>query len=170
MTVQQPSAFFPDRVAFSEDVEWAPFSLLSWRVKVIEYRTAIFLQVNTDIQRVHHDALEFADGTCVLLTDLLDGQAATVLQLPAQPKTPAEKQPRGASRRWASVRRSRAVEIVGGSSARCSAQRGRALALIWRVEMKAQVAKAGPCDRGEGSGIRSPKANALRGNSAPTRF
>jgi len=40
---------------------------------------------------VHHDALEFADGTSVLLTDLLDGQEATVLQLPAQPKTPAEK-------------------------------------------------------------------------------
>ena len=34
---------------------------------------------------------EFADGTCVLLTDLLDGQEATVLQLPAQPKTPAEE-------------------------------------------------------------------------------
>ena len=78
-------------LAFSADVKWAPFSLLSWRVKVIESRTAIFRQVNTDIPRVHHDALEFADGTCVLLTDLLDGQEATVLQLPAQPKTPAEK-------------------------------------------------------------------------------
>jgi hypothetical protein len=40
---------------------------------------------------VHHDALEFPDGTCVLLTDLLEGQEATVLQLPAQPKTPAEE-------------------------------------------------------------------------------
>src|SRR5204863_7125676 len=44
-------------LAFSEDVKWAPFSLLSWRVKVIESRTAIFRQVNTDIPRVHHDAL-----------------------------------------------------------------------------------------------------------------
>ena len=41
--------------------------------------------------RVHHDALEFPDGTCVLLTDLREGQEATVLQLPAQPKTPAEE-------------------------------------------------------------------------------
>jgi hypothetical protein len=41
--------------------------------------------------RVHHDALEFPDGACVLLTDLLEGQEATVLQLPAQPKTPAEE-------------------------------------------------------------------------------
>jgi hypothetical protein len=39
---------------------------------------------------VHHDALEFPDGTFVLLTDLGEGQQATVLQLPAQPKTPAE--------------------------------------------------------------------------------
>jgi hypothetical protein len=39
---------------------------------------------------VHHDALEFPDGTFVLLTDLDEGQQATVLQLPAQPKTPAE--------------------------------------------------------------------------------
>ena len=38
-------------LAFSEDVKWAPFSLLSWRVKVIESRTAIFRQVNTDIPR-----------------------------------------------------------------------------------------------------------------------
>jgi hypothetical protein len=85
-------------LAFSKDVKWAPFSLLSWRVKVIESTTAIFRHVNEDIPRVHediprvhHDALEFADGTCVLLTDLLDGQEATVLQLPAQPKTPAEE-------------------------------------------------------------------------------
>ena len=78
-------------LTFSEHVKWAPFSLLSWRVKTIECRTAIFRQVNKDISRVHHDALEFADGTCVLLTDLLDGQEATVLQPPAQPKTPAEE-------------------------------------------------------------------------------
>ena len=38
----------------------------------------------------YHDALEFPDGTFVLLTDLHEGQQATVLQLPAQPKTPAE--------------------------------------------------------------------------------
>ncbi len=39
---------------------------------------------------MHHDALEFPDGTFVLLTDLHEGQQATVLQLPAQPKTSAE--------------------------------------------------------------------------------
>jgi hypothetical protein len=35
----------------------------------------------------HHDALEFPDGRIVLLTLLREGQQATVLQLPAQPKT-----------------------------------------------------------------------------------
>ena len=35
----------------------------------------------------HHDALEFPDGQIVLLTHLRAGQQATVLQLPAQPKT-----------------------------------------------------------------------------------
>ena len=34
--------------------------------------------------------LEFPDGHIVLLTDLSEGQTASVLQLPAQPATPAE--------------------------------------------------------------------------------
>jgi hypothetical protein len=38
----------------------------------------------------HHDALEFPDGRIVLLTRLNEGQEATVLQLPAQPRTAAE--------------------------------------------------------------------------------
>jgi hypothetical protein len=55
-------------------------------------RTAIFRQVNKDQPRVHHDALEFPDGQMVLLTELIEGQEATVLQLPAQPTTAAEAQ------------------------------------------------------------------------------
>ena len=39
---------------------------------------------------MHHDALEFPDGQIMLLTFLCPGQEATVLQLPAEPKTPAE--------------------------------------------------------------------------------
>ena len=38
----------------------------------------------------HHDALEFPDGQIVLLTSLSEGQQATVLQLPAEPKTAHE--------------------------------------------------------------------------------
>jgi hypothetical protein len=36
------------------------------------------------------DALEFPDGEIVLLTRLYEGQKATVLTLPTQPKTAAE--------------------------------------------------------------------------------
>jgi hypothetical protein len=46
--------------------------------------------VNKDNPRTHHDALEFPDGQMVLLTKLLEGQEATVLQLPAQLVTVAE--------------------------------------------------------------------------------
>jgi hypothetical protein len=35
--------------------------------------------------------IEFPDGTSVLLTSLVEGQEATVLQLSAQPRTPAEE-------------------------------------------------------------------------------
>ena len=48
---------------------------------------ARFRQIDTVNPYVHHDALEFPDGTIVLLTRLLQGQHATVLQLPAVPQT-----------------------------------------------------------------------------------
>jgi phage protein D len=39
---------------------------------------------------MHHDALEFPDGQVILLTRLCEGQRATVLQLPAVPRTAEE--------------------------------------------------------------------------------
>jgi GMP synthase-like glutamine amidotransferase len=75
-------------LAFSTEVICASSRLFGWRT--ISSRTAIFRQIDKDVPQVHHDALEFPDGTFVLLTDLHEGQQATVLQLPAQPKTPAE--------------------------------------------------------------------------------
>jgi hypothetical protein len=53
---------------------------------------AIFRQINKENPRAHHDALEFPDGRMILLTQLCEGQAATVLQLPAQPTTAAEEE------------------------------------------------------------------------------
>jgi hypothetical protein len=53
-------------------------------------RTAIFRQVDQHVPYTHHDALEFPNGARVLLTHLVEGQEATVLQLPAQPQTEAE--------------------------------------------------------------------------------
>jgi hypothetical protein len=57
---------------------------------VITHQTAIFRQINKEKVAVHHDALEFPDGRIVLLTTLCEGQRATVLQLPAEPKTAVE--------------------------------------------------------------------------------
>ena len=46
-------------------------------------RLARFRQVYLTHPTHHHDALEFSNGAIVLVTDLLPGQRATVLQLPA---------------------------------------------------------------------------------------
>ena len=46
-------------------------------------RVARFRQIDTDNALAHHDALEFPDGQVVLLTRLVAGQRAVVLQLPA---------------------------------------------------------------------------------------
>jgi hypothetical protein len=58
--------------------------------RTISHTTAVFRQINKDEPRTHHDALEFPDGQIVLLTDVLEGQQVTVLQLPAQPASLVE--------------------------------------------------------------------------------
>ena len=55
-----------------------------------QFTTAIFRQRAKDKPNVHHDVLEMPDGQQVLLTHLEEGQNATVLQLPAAPKTEKE--------------------------------------------------------------------------------
>ena len=77
-------------VAFASQVRCGPSGLFGLKVSTLNHSTAIFRQVNKDEPRAHHDALEFPDGQVVLLTDMVEGQEATVLQLPAQPKTRAE--------------------------------------------------------------------------------
>jgi hypothetical protein len=62
-----------------------------WNETVINYRTAIFRQVNKDKRATHHDALEFPNGKIALLTTLVGGQQATVLQLPAELQKAQEK-------------------------------------------------------------------------------
>jgi hypothetical protein len=47
-------------------------------------KVARFRQINKDQPSTHHDALEFENGTTVLLTHLRAGQHVTVLQLPPQ--------------------------------------------------------------------------------------
>jgi hypothetical protein len=78
-------------LAFSSAVTVThPRFLAGWKVETLGHATAIFRQVNKTEPWKHHDALEFPDGHIVLLTRLSEGQEATVLQLPAQPKTTAE--------------------------------------------------------------------------------
>ena len=77
-------------LAFAQEIEFLPRSLFVWKRRIINCRTAIFRQINKDIERSHHDALEFPDGQTELLNHLCPGQEATVLQLPAQPTSVAE--------------------------------------------------------------------------------
>ena len=68
-------------IAFEADVrrERIMFS------QAVGARLARFRQIDLDSPRHHHDALEFSNGTIVLLTDLVPGQKATLVQLPASP-------------------------------------------------------------------------------------
>jgi len=59
-------------------------------VPIEAHRTAIFRQINKNVSYRHHDALELPGGQIILLTQLCEGQIATVLQLPAQPRTHEE--------------------------------------------------------------------------------
>jgi hypothetical protein len=77
--------------AFSQPVTLTDHRfIVAWKMEILGHATAIFRQVNKNEPMKHHDALEFPDGRIVLLTRLSEGQEATVLQLPAQPKTAAE--------------------------------------------------------------------------------
>ena len=79
-------------LSFAGEVTFSATGLLGWWHKVINYKTPIFRQINKERVATHHDALEFPDGRIVLLTFLHEGQQATVLQLPAEPKTAVEAQ------------------------------------------------------------------------------
>ena len=79
-------------LSFAREVTCQSIGMLGWRDKVIKHKTAIFRQINKERVAAHHDALEFPDGKIVLLTCLGEGQEATVLQLPAQPRTALESE------------------------------------------------------------------------------
>ena len=81
-------------LAFAHEVKRFQLRLWPWHDNVIKHKTAIFRQINKDKVVSHHDALEFPDGQIVLLTSLSEGQQATVLQLPAEPKTDVKSEAR----------------------------------------------------------------------------
>jgi hypothetical protein len=70
-------------LAFEQDVQCEPVHAFRAR-RHFGHKVAQFRQVNVDQPNTHHDALEFPDGKTVLLTELCEGQRATVLQFPAQ--------------------------------------------------------------------------------------
>jgi len=66
-------------LAFEEqlrcDIRWL------W-TKSVTFRVGNFSAIDLDVEPCHHDSLEFPDGSRVLVTQLCEGQRATVLQLP----------------------------------------------------------------------------------------
>jgi hypothetical protein len=78
-------------IAFEENVKYKPsFGIGILPNKTISQRLARFRQINMDNAVTHHDALEFPDGQVILLTRLCEDQRATVLQLPAAPRSAEE--------------------------------------------------------------------------------
>jgi len=77
-------------LAFAKSVKCSLRGLFAWKVTMVDHTTAIFRKINKNNPHIHHDALEFPDGQIVLLTDVFEGQEATVLQLPAQPAIASE--------------------------------------------------------------------------------
>ena len=76
-------------LAFEKEVErdtW--FAFLPARK--FPHKVARFRQVNLKHPAMHHDALEFPDGKIALITDLCEGQHATVLQLPSTGRSATE--------------------------------------------------------------------------------
>ncbi len=49
-------------LSFADAVSCAPKSLLAWRNRLINHRTAIFRQINKEELRAHHDAIGFPEG------------------------------------------------------------------------------------------------------------
>jgi hypothetical protein len=78
-------------VAFDEDVKYA-HPLLWFRYRALKERVARFRQIKASNPNTHHDALEFPSGAVVMVTNLLEHQTLTVLQLPAPTKRAAGAQ------------------------------------------------------------------------------
>jgi hypothetical protein len=64
-----------------------------WFMRRLGSQVARFRRVNEDRRCVHHDALELPSGKVVLLTRLLVGQRATVLQLPVEEREAEHRLP-----------------------------------------------------------------------------
>jgi hypothetical protein len=82
-------------LAFDQDVRYD--SRWIW-TRSIKFRVGKFGVIDPHLPHRHHDAVEFPDGRHVLVTQICDGQRATVLQLPvvaqvSEPVRPAAATP-----------------------------------------------------------------------------
>ena len=66
-------------LAFAENVRYD--NRWIW-TKSVNFRVGKFGEIDPDVPHRHHDAIEFPDGSHVLVTQLCEGQRVTVLQLP----------------------------------------------------------------------------------------
>jgi hypothetical protein len=66
-------------LAFTEEVRYD--NRWIW-TRTINSRVGKFGKIDPQVAERHHDAIEFPDGNYVLVTQLVEGQRATVLQLP----------------------------------------------------------------------------------------
>jgi hypothetical protein len=66
-------------LAFADDVQYD--NRWIW-TKTVHFRVGKFAAIEPGVPHRHHDAIEFPDGSRVLVTQLSDGQTVTVLQLP----------------------------------------------------------------------------------------
>ena len=57
----------------------------------VSFRVGKFGEIDRHVPDRHHDAIEFPDGSHVLVTLLCEGQRATVLQLPVAAQQPSER-------------------------------------------------------------------------------
>jgi hypothetical protein len=57
----------------------------------VNFRVGKFGEIDRHVADRHHDAIEFPDGSHVLVTLLCEGQRATVLQLPVIAQQPSER-------------------------------------------------------------------------------
>jgi hypothetical protein len=75
-------------LAFADNVRYD--SRWIWP-KTLDFRVGKFGVVDPHVADRHHDAVEFPDGTFVLVTQLCEGQRVSVLQLPAKELPHIEK-------------------------------------------------------------------------------
>ena len=77
-------------LAFAEDVKYDNRWIWS---RAINFRVGKFGVIDPNAPHRHHDAIEFPDGSNVLVTQLCEGQRVTVLQLPVVHQATEHAQP-----------------------------------------------------------------------------